>query len=105
MLHRGDYSEKRDFMRMAVECPMTFRVQGESQEYQAIARDLSASGLLILCQHEVAEGCVLEINVQPEKPIVPPLQAICEVMRVSSSSPGRYELGVRINTIMPVEAD
>lgn len=105
MLYRGDYSEKRDFMRMEVECPMTFRVRGEAQQYQGTAKDLSASGLLIICQQEIPEGTVLEINVQPEKPIVPPLQAVCEVMRLSSSAPGRYELGVKINEIIPGEPD
>lgn len=105
MLHRGDYSEKRDFMRMAVECPMTFSIQGESAVYSATARDLSASGLLILCQHEVDEGSLLVVSVKPEQSIVPPLQALCEVMRVSSSAPGQYELGVKINEILPVESD
>lgn len=105
MLERGDYSEKRDFMRMAVECPMTFRIQGESTLYQATARDLSASGLLILCQQEVAEGALLVVSVQPEQSLVPPLQAVCEVMRVSSPAPGQFELGVKINEMLPVEAD
>jgi len=101
MLYRGDYSEKRDFMRMEVECPMTFRIQGDSAQFQGTARDLSASGLLILCQQEVPEGAMLEINVQPEQSIVPPLQALCEVMRVSRKGPGQFELGVKINEILP----
>jgi hypothetical protein len=105
MLFRGDYSEKRDFMRMEVECPMSFRIQGEGQVYQGTARDLSASGLSILCQQEVAEGSVLEVNVQPEKSIVPPLQATVEVMRVSSPAPGQFELGVKITAMAQQEPD
>ncbi|MGM0593277.1 MAG: PilZ domain-containing protein [Pseudomonadota bacterium] len=105
MLFRGDYSEKRDFMRMEVECPMTFRVQGESQLHQGTAKDLSASGLLVLGQVEVPEGTMLEVDVRPEQAIVPPLQATCEVMRVSSTVPGRFELGVRIVQIAPAKPD
>jgi hypothetical protein len=105
MLFRGDYSEKRDFMRMEVECPMTFRIQGEDTLHQGVARDLSASGLSILCQREVAEGSLLEVNVQPEKSIVPPLQATCEVMRVHSPAPGQFELGVKITALAPQEPD
>lgn len=105
MLFRGDYSEKRDFKRMEVECPMTFRLQGEGNLYQGMARDLSASGLSILSAQEVAEGSLLEIHLQPEKSIVPPLQAVCEVMRLSSPAPGQFELGVRIVEMLPAEPD
>jgi hypothetical protein len=105
MLERGDYSEKRDFMRMAVDCPMTFCIRGEGTAYHATARDLSASGLLIVCQQEIPEGSLLEVSVQPEQSLVSPLQAVCEVMRVSSPAPGRFELGVKINEILPSGTD
>ena len=105
MLFRGDYPEKRDFIRMAVECPMTFCIEGETEVHKGTARDLSASGLSVLCQKEIAEGTVLEVNIQPEKAIVPPLQATCEVVRVSSIVAGEYELGLKITAIAPGEAD
>ncbi len=105
MLFRGDYPEKRDFIRMVVECPMTFRIQGEAEVHQGTAKDLSASGLSVLCHKEVAEGAILEVNIQPEKAIVPPLKATCEVVRVNNRVPGEYELGLRITAIAPSEGD
>jgi len=101
MLFRGDYSEKRDFSRMAVECPMTFCIQGETALHQGTAKDLSASGLSVVCRQEVSEGTILEVNIQPEKAIVAPLQATCEVVRVTSSVPGEYELGLKITAFAP----
>jgi hypothetical protein len=103
MLFRGDYSEKRDFMRMAVECPMSFTLPGEDTVHRATARDLSASGLLMRCNRELAEGSSIEVSVEPEEAIVPPLKATCEVVRVTTLAPGEYEVGLKISAIAPSE--
>jgi hypothetical protein len=105
MLFRGDYLEKRDFIRMAVECPMTFCIQGESEIHHGTAKDLSSSGMSIVCRKEVAEGAVVEVNIQPEKTIVPPLQATCEVVRVSNTGPEEFELGLKITAFKQEETD
>lgn len=107
MLHRGDYSEKRDYQRMELECPMTFFIKGDKNktEHQGIARNLSASGLSVICAVEVQEGSNLDINVAPEQAIVPPLLATCVVTRVDTLEPGRFELGVQISKIHPNEVD
>lgn len=107
MLYRGDYSEKRDFQRMEVECPMTFTVEGDSAGtvHDGVAQNLSASGLSVICSVEVAEGSKLEINVTPKQAIVPPLQATCTVMRADAMDGGKYRLGVQINAIHPADTD
>ncbi len=107
MLSRGDYSEKRDYQRMALECPMSFSIKGDKTkaEHQGIAKNLSASGLSVICSVEVEEGSKLDINVAPEQAIVPPLLATCVVTRVDTLEPGRFELGVQITKIHPNPVD
>ena len=60
---------------MGVECSMTFQVEGEDETHIGIARNLSASGLLITTDREVSLGTMLYVCVKPEKSIVPPLEA------------------------------
>ncbi len=105
MLHRGDFSEKRDFQRMELECPMTFSIKGDKTAHQGIAKNLSASGLSVICSVEVAEGAKIDITLAPEEAIVPPLHASCTVTRVDNPEAGKFELGVQINQIHPSEND
>lgn len=107
MLNRGDYSEKRDYQRMELECPMTFTIKSDKKktEHQGVAKNLSASGLSVICAVEVKEGSKLDINVAPEQAIVPPLLATCLVTRVDTLEPGKFELGVQISKIHPNPVD
>ena len=100
MLFRGDFTEKRDFYRMEVGCPMQFRLDGESALHTGTVRDLSASGLGFVCQQSLPEGSMVEVVVSPEKAIVPPLQAMGEVVRLSPQADGSYEIGVKITEIL-----
>ncbi len=101
VLTRGEFSEKRGFNRMDVECRMTFTVNGDATTHTAIARDLSATGLLIATNQDIPVGTRLNVCVTPEQALVPPLEALVEVMRVISPEPGRFELGVMIKEIKP----
>lgn len=100
MLFRGDFSEKRNFFRMDVGCPMQFRRQDDPTMLTGTVRDLSASGLGFVCQQELSEGAMIEVIISPEKAIVPPLQAMAEVVRVSAQGGDSYEIGVRIVEIL-----
>lgn len=102
MLPRGDYQEKRDFSRMGVECRMTYTVVGEIASITAVAKDLSATGLLISTDREVPLGTLLEVCLTPEQSLVPPLEASVEVVRVEAPEVGRYELGVLIKEMKPI---
>ena len=101
MLSRGDYEEKRDFARMGMECPATFRIDGEGTIHHAVASDLSATGLQLKCSDAVVEGAVVMVEMTPEQAIVPPLQAKAEVVRCSENGSGSYQLGLKILEMLP----
>lgn len=101
MLYRGDYDEKRDFARMGVECPASFSLEGELATHQAVATDLSATGLQLNCANEVPVGSMMTVEMTPEKAIVPPLKAKVEVVRCDKSAGGGYQLGLKIVEMLP----
>ena len=95
----NEYNEKRDFGRVGVECEMTFQLEKYGERYRGIARNLSATGMLVTTDKEVAKGVRLDVRVQPEESIVPPLEATVEVLRVDRLATGEYELGLTIKEL------
>jgi hypothetical protein len=78
--HRG-YSEKRDFVRVDVECAVSVRERGSDHVETGTCRSLSGKGLMFLCDKPYAVGTVLDVSVVPQKAVVPPLDASVEVVR------------------------
>jgi hypothetical protein len=76
-----DFSEKRDFYRMSVECAAKFRAVSEGTTGNAIVKDLSSGGMLLWTDCEVNPGAQLNVEVLPGKNITPPLHAVVSVIR------------------------
>lgn len=95
-----DYDEKRDFIRMCLECAMTFTRQGETTVYEATARDLSGGGLGFNTGEALRLGELLEVRVTPSKAVVPPLAAEVEVVRVDGAGADGYDVGVTIRRFL-----
>ncbi|MGM0413207.1 MAG: PilZ domain-containing protein [Pseudomonadota bacterium] len=98
VLGRG-HSEKRDFIRMEVDCEVEFRPAGASAMEQGRGRDLSATGVSFLAERELAEGETLEVRVLPVRPGVSPLHAEATVVRVEPEGEG-HRIGCRIERIL-----
>ncbi len=96
MLGSRDYDEKRDFLRMAVECPVHVTVTATGESLQGTARNLSSSGLLLVCDRALPVGGELEVRLVPDRPLVPPLEALVRVARVDAGSLDAFEHGVEI---------
>lgn len=101
MLFRGDYDEKRDFARMGVECPATMRIEGEGRVCHARVTELSASGMRLIGTEMLPVGTVVQVEMTPERTIVPPLQAKAEVVRCAQEGSGDYLLGLKILEMLP----
>lgn len=84
MLNSRQYIEKRDFMRMALNCPVDYQPSESSQgKKTGTCIDLSANGISFLCDDEIEVGTELKISVQPQLAISPPFNAVMKVIRVS----------------------
>ena len=95
-----DSSDQRDYRRMLIDCPMSFRVGGSHESYGARARNISSTGVLFTTAHAVRAGDSLVINVTPEQTLVEPLTARAEVIRVDPLPDGEFEVACKIREFL-----
>lgn len=95
-----DSSDQRDYRRMPIICPMSFRVGGSHKAYEAKARNISSTGILFTTEHALQTGDSLVINVTPEQAVVEPLNARAEVVRVDSLAEGHYQVACKIKEFL-----
>jgi hypothetical protein len=97
-----DYSEKRAFIRMPMQCPVSMREFSSQAGETAQLLDLSASGVRFISPRALHAGAHLQITVHPANPITPPLEAAVAVLRCEPID-GGFDIGASIVEIEPVE--
>jgi hypothetical protein len=93
-----DYSEKRDFIRMPIQCPATIRSQ--RAEEPAALQDLSATGVRFISTQAFDAGERLQLTVAPPSPITPPLEAEIAVLRCRELEDG-FDIAASIELVAP----
>lgn len=99
-----DHDERRDFIRMEVDCDIVYRVIGSAvftgDWEHAHAKNLSGKGILFLARREFRKGDVLDINIQPNNPSLPPLETRVVVVRMTKDrdDDGLYEVAAIMQT-------
>ncbi|HKJ70398.1 MAG TPA: PilZ domain-containing protein [Gammaproteobacteria bacterium] len=96
----ADYSEKRSYLRMGVDCPVRCVALDSGRTFTARACNLSAKGILLALEQAFEPGARLEIHLEPQRTIVPPLHAVVEVVRVQPGDQGGYRVGALIHDIL-----
>lgn len=96
----NEYTEKRDFHRMGINCPAQFRIQGADEMTDAIVKNLSATGVLILAPQEISPGTRLLLHIVPLNDITPPLSATASVLRSDPAPVGGFEIACSIESIL-----
>ena len=76
-----DYSEKRNFFRMNLECEAEYTINGSGQQKSGKVSDLSGDGISIIADQSVKPGTEVRVSIQPENKVTPPLEVIMEVLR------------------------
>lgn len=90
------YDEKRDFIRMTMDCDLTLKDPETGRGYTGRCVNLSSTGAMILFDVEPAPGQCLELHIEPRLALVPALDALVEVVRVLPAADGGFEVGMRI---------
>ena len=80
-----DYAEKRDFLRMPIDCGLNFSEKDSTRQYQGKVVNLSSKGILFTSHEEFSPGTILEIVLTPSNSDTPPMQATVVVAQVSSN--------------------
>ena len=90
MFSRTEHSEKRDYIRMEVDCDVVYRTEDGSAEKQGRGKNLSATGVLFESEENYPAGTRLVLKVMPRNTITPPLEMTVEVVRVDEAGPGGF---------------
>ena len=81
-----DYAEKRDFLRMPIDCELRFGRAGEDSKHQGKVINLSSKGILFTSQERFGEGTALDIVLTPSSTETPPMHARVVVARVTDNN-------------------
>ncbi len=88
--------ERRAFMRMVVDAPLTLVVDGALME--AVCRDLSANGMAIDLPGPLPDGTEVSVSLATSSNALPPFQARARVVRGESKG-GSYQIGVEFISV------
>ena len=94
-----DYSEKRAFFRMSTDSSITIMPDGCEESHKGICVNLSATGILFTSSQRFEPGTIIHINITPSKALVPPLDAVIEVVRTHADSTKGYAIAGQIKQI------
>lgn len=82
------FHEKRDFMRMQMECTMHYGPAGTAPSRAGELVNLSANGLLFTTDEALTPGQRLAVIIQPPAAVTPPLNGIATVCRCEPCADG-----------------
>jgi len=80
------YIEKRDFIRMAMNCPVSYQLLDSANQKIGTCVNLSGKGILFRCDDRYPLGTLLRLVVSPHLAISPAFNAIVKIVRVNSAS-------------------
>jgi len=92
----ADYSEKRNFFRMNIECNAEYTINGSGNTKSGFVSDLCGDGVSIIADESVEPGTEVRISIQPENEVTPPLDIVMEVLRCEQHDQENYLLAGNI---------
>jgi len=93
-----DYSEKRNFFRMNLECDAEYTINGSGTQKSGKVSDLSGDGISIIADQSVKPGTEVRVSIRPENDVTPPLEVIMEVLRCEEQDADSYLLAGNITS-------
>ena len=97
-----DYAEKRDFLRMPIDCELQFSRRGGDERLQGKVINLSSKGILFTSSESFAPGDQLDILLTPANALTPPMEARVVVSRIVDNDAG-FEIACEIEKIKDVK--
>ena len=88
-LDQRTYEEKRDFVRVAVDCEVGLQPVNGGHPFMANGKNLSAGGVLFHTEEQLQPGDQLEMHIEAHQALFSVLDATIEVVRVQSVGDGR----------------
>ena len=97
------YAEKRDFLRMPIDCDFSFKIVDDSREFQGNVINLSETGILFTSRENFEADTLLDIVLTPSHTETIPIRATVMVARVSGDG-AFFEIACEIRIMEPQPA-
>lgn len=94
-----EYDEKRNYIRMDVDCDITFKPADSDDTKTGRCTSLSGAGLAFIAETALNPGIALEVCVQSKNSVTPPMTAFIEVVRCTAQGDNKYEIAATIQSI------
>lgn len=93
------YDEKRNYIRMEIDCDVTYRLADSDELHHGHCSSISGAGVSFIADRFFDPGKAMEINVIPQNSLTPPMTAFIEVIRSTQQDDGSYEVAATIKSI------
>lgn len=93
------YDEKRNFIRMEMDCEITYKLADSDELHHGHCSSISGVGVSFIADRFFDPGKAMEINVIPKSTVTPSMTAFIEVIRSTQLDDGNYEVAGTIKSI------
>lgn len=94
-----EYDEKRNYIRMDIDCDITYRLADSDEVHHGRCSSISGAGVSFIADQPFDAGKAMEINVIPKTTVTPSMIAFIEVIRSTQLDDGNYEVAATIKSI------
>ena len=91
--------EKRHYLRMNLNCDLTYKQVDSDRVYHGRCTSLSGAGLSFVSEIPFEAGKGLEIHLLPKNAMTQPMTAFVEALRCTELKKGSYEIAATIKSI------
>lgn len=93
-LDQRSYDEKRDFIRVPVQCEVSLETLDSGKHFVAEGKNLSGNGVLFFTDEALKPGDRLSLHIEATEVLMSVLDATIEVVRVEAlAGESRYAVG------------
>ena len=94
-----EYDEKRNYIRMEMDCDVTYKLADSDELYHGRCSSISGAGVSFIADRAFDAGKAMEINVIPKSTVTPSMTAFIEIIRSTQQDNGSYEIAATIKSI------
>lgn len=93
----NEFIEKRDGLRLNVDCEIYCKPQNSTELYKAKCISLSNTGISFLTKYSFTVGEKAEVNIFPEDKMMETMKFSVNIVRYSLQQDGLFEVGAVMN--------
>lgn len=94
-----EYDEKRDYIRMDVDCDISYKLADSNETKTGHCTSLSGAGISFIADEMYDIGLAMEVNIMPKNTSTPPMTAFIEVVRSTPLDDGSFEIAASIKSL------